>query len=447
MIFLLVICWVLLMLFSLRFGFLNIFSYSALNAPTQGIDFFSLPKAFLNLLEGRSMYDSWGGAPYGPRSTWYISHPALGLVVGFWFSFFRPWVSYWLFVVFSVGLLAWSARLLSGLTADPLRKSICYLLLLCSFPVYWILFTGNIHAVTVFGFTLIITALFSLAHRRNASIGGSARACLLSGLLVSFFSKPVALLYLPILLINRATRKTTVVGLVIYGIVSLAFLQTPFVNPQKISMTERMHLALSPTYVKDHLNVYKNNFVLNRQMKDNGIHWFHMVAQSGFYWNHVDIFSLAAFTNTLAGRILPGIIYKFPLLLALTASALLGLVRDPVRRLELSLPLVMAVTLTFFLSYNTVWEYQFALLQPVVATLFLLRGESGEYRRPWAAVALGAGALMYLPTGYFLMRGHAIDDFMLTVIRADRVMPALVLYVLLMGASIAGMTRAIREKN
>ena len=164
----LAVFWVVLMLLSLRFGYLDIFSYSALNASTQGIDFFSLPKAFLNLLQHRSMYDSWGGAPYGPYSTWFISHPAFGLIAGFWFSFFAPWTSYWLFVVFSLAVLACSARALSTCTDDPLRKSLCYPLLLCSFPVYGILHTGNSHAVSVLGLSLILAGLYHLAYRPTA---------------------------------------------------------------------------------------------------------------------------------------------------------------------------------------------------------------------------------------------------------------------------------------
>jgi hypothetical protein len=443
----LVIFSLILMLLSLRYGFLNIFSYSGSKPSTQGIDFFSLPKSFLNLLEMRSMYDSWGGAPYGPYSTWYISHPAFGLLIGFWFSFFAPWTSYWLFVLFSIAALACSAHTLSTCTANPLHKSACYPLLLCSFPVYWILHTGNIHSILVLGFTLILASLHALAYRQNESGNRPAKVYLLSGLLISFFSKPIALLYLPILLINKATRKTTTIGLLLYALISVAFLQTPLLNPEKVNTGEMAQIALDSQYVKEHLNVYKNNFVLNKYMKDNSIHWLHMIAQSDFYWNHIDIFSLAAFTNTLTGRVLPGLIYKIPLIIAIALSFLLALIQDPRKRLELSLLLTMALTLTFFLSYNTVWEYQFALFQPAVAMLFLLRKEADFFRRQWASLTLGLSFFFYLPTFYFLFRGREIDNFMLNAIRADKILPALIIYLILVGICGFEMAKEIRKKS
>ena len=439
--------WLFFMLLSLRFGFLNVFSYSAANFSTHGIDFFSLPKAFLNLLEKRSMYDSWGGAAYGPYSTWYISHPACGLLVGFWFSFFKPWTSYWLFVLFSIAVMAWSAHVLSTCTTDPVRKSTCYLLILCSFPTYWVLYTGNIHAISILGFALILTALVTLAYRRDGLNQKSAQVYLLSGLLISFFSKPFALLYLPILLINKETRRTTILCLLIYAVVSLAFLQVPLLNPEKVDSIEMLQIAMNPQFIKEHLNVYNNNFVLNKYMKDNSIHWLHMVAQSDFYWNHIDVFSLSTFTNTLAGRLLPGFIYKLPLLIAVILSILLALIRDRTKRLELSLLLTMALTLTFLLSYNMVWEYQFALFLPAVVTLFLLREQAEFFRRTWASLVLGVSFFFYLPSFYFLLRGKEIEGFALTAIRANKVVPALIIYLTLVGICAAEMTKEIRKKS
>ena len=251
---------------------------------------------------------------------------------------------------------------------------------------------------------------------------------------------------MPVLLINRATRKTAFFCLGIYAAVSLAFLLAPVLNPEKIGLGQTLKIALDPQFVKEQLNVYSNNFVLNPYMKDNSIHWLHMVAQADFYWNHVDVFSLAAFANTLAGRVLPAFIYKLPLFAALVLSVLLTLVGDRGKRLKLSLVMVMALTLTFFLSYNTVWEYQFALFQPAVAILFLLREQGGIFHKKWASIALAASVFLYLPTGYFLMRGRDLDTFMLNVIRADRVIPALIIFVALVCACAAELVREIRKK-
>lgn len=69
------------MLLSLHFNWLQIFFFGAEHAQVQGIDYFSAPKSFLNLLEKRSMFDSWKGVPYGPYATWYLAHPAFGVFI------------------------------------------------------------------------------------------------------------------------------------------------------------------------------------------------------------------------------------------------------------------------------------------------------------------------------------------------------------------------------
>ena len=83
-----IISTLLIMLGSLHFGWLNMFFFDAEHAHVQGIDFFAVPKSFLNLLEGRSVFDTWGGTAYGPYSTWYLAHPAFSVFVASWFSFF-----------------------------------------------------------------------------------------------------------------------------------------------------------------------------------------------------------------------------------------------------------------------------------------------------------------------------------------------------------------------
>ena len=56
--------WVVFELFSLRLGLLRPFFYDTLQAQVQGIDYFSLPKAWSNLRAGRSLYGSFD--PPGP---------------------------------------------------------------------------------------------------------------------------------------------------------------------------------------------------------------------------------------------------------------------------------------------------------------------------------------------------------------------------------------------
>src|SRR5476651_767030 len=140
---LITVLWVLLMFLSLKYGILDAFFFDSSNVHVQGIDYFALPKSFLNLIAGISLYDTWGGAPYGPYATWYLAHPAFTVFVASWFSFFSPWTSYWLFVVFSVILLIYAGRLIANNTNSVIKKRLSYLLILCAFPTYWLLYVGN----------------------------------------------------------------------------------------------------------------------------------------------------------------------------------------------------------------------------------------------------------------------------------------------------------------
>src|ERR1700744_1449278 len=133
---LITVFWVVLMFMSLRYGILANFFFDSTNVHVQGIDYFALPKSFLNLRDGISLYDTWGGRPYGPYATWYLAHPAFTVFLAFWFFFFLPWTSYWLFVIFSVILLIYAGRLIANNTDSVVKKRLSYLLILCAFPTY-----------------------------------------------------------------------------------------------------------------------------------------------------------------------------------------------------------------------------------------------------------------------------------------------------------------------
>ncbi|MFN7014396.1 MAG: hypothetical protein ACK4ON_09030, partial [Bacteroidia bacterium] len=216
--------WLFVMLASLKLGWLDVFFWAAENAQVQGIDYFALPKSYLNLLEGRSAFDTWGGTPYGPYATWYLGHPAFSVFVMFWFSFFSPWVSYVLFVVFSLFLLLYSAHHFSNLGTSSSEKVMPYFLLLCAFPVYWMLYVGNMHAPLVLAMSLLLIAIYEMLYGNDDK---SARKKLLAALLISFFSKPIVILMIPALLLVKETRNTTFKALGIYAIVSILFIVVP----------------------------------------------------------------------------------------------------------------------------------------------------------------------------------------------------------------------------
>jgi hypothetical protein len=420
--FLIAVC-VLIMLGSLHFGWLKIFFFGAEHAQVQGIDYFAVPKSYLNLLEGRSAFDTWGGTMYGPYATWYLAHPAFSIFVASWFSFFAPWTSYWLFVLFSVIILAFCGYLIAALASNPFNKRLAYTLILCTFPTYWMLYVGNMHAPVVLALTLILVSLCDWQENTKR-----ARKFLFAGLLISLFSKPIVLLMLPLFLLLKETRMTTIKALMIYAFVSLLFIMVPVLNPESVGWTRMTALILDPAFVKEHMNIFRNQFVLNEYMKDNSIHWFNLIAQSEYELKHIDVFSLPVFIDSLLDKNLPAGIYKIPIYISLFLSVALACVEDKKIRMEGALLLVMAISLTFFLSYNTVWEYQFTSVLPVIALLPVLKERNVFYSNYIKGMFL-LSLFICLPSFYFLVHnGDYQSPVSLALIRSSRIIPVLILF-------------------
>ena len=91
-------------------------------------------------------------------------------------------------------------------------------------------------------------------------------------------------------------------------------------NPQGLSYNKLMSVAWDFDFIKQNMNIYKNNFVLNEYMKDNSIHWLNLIAQSDYKLMHIDIYSLPVFLDTLMGKALPSAFYKMPVYLSLLFS-------------------------------------------------------------------------------------------------------------------------------
>ncbi len=420
-----------IMLLSLHFGWLNMFFYGAELTPNvQGIDYFAVPKSFLNLLEGRSIFDTWGGTAYGPHSTWYLAHPAFSLFVASWFSFFSPWTSYWSFVIFSTAIMAYCGYLISKTTNDIFKKNLSYILLLCAFPTYWMLFVGNMHAPLVLALTLILISIYEFTYSENEKDIKEANKKLLIGLLISFFSKPIVLLMLPLLLLTKETRRTTIKSLIIYAFVSLLFILLPQLNPQGVGFNKLMSVAFDFDFIKENMNIYKNHFVLNEYMKDNSIHWLNLIAQSDYKFMHIDVFSLPVFIDTIAGKAMSSGLYKMPIYISLFLSIGVIFIEDKKIRLESTLLLIMAISLSFFLSYNTVWEYQFTSVLPIMALLLVLKEKDVFYKK-YISVMFYLGLFLSLPSLYFLFRGGDFSGNALTFIRIDRIIPVLIIFLIM----------------
>ncbi|HEY0262117.1 MAG TPA: hypothetical protein VGB95_03765, partial [Chitinophagales bacterium] len=365
---------------------------------------------------------------YGYNLTWYLSHPALTVLIGSWLSFFNPTVSYWLFQIFQISLMALAAFVIAKQTDDKLHKTLAFFFLLCSFVTYWMLYVGNPQSFMVLSIALILSSLYQFAFAENAN-QKTAERLLLAGLLISLFSKPIVLIMLPVLLLNKKTRKTTVFSILIYAVVSAIFVFVPVLNPEHISFDKLVFVATHPAFAKENLNIYKNQYVLNAFMKDNSIHWINLVAQSDHYLNHIQIFALSVFVNTMAGEELSPFIFKFPMLLSLVFSGAMLLLKNENERLQYSFLVVCSIVFTFFLSYNTVWEYQFTAALPVVAFMPILMKVKPDWKNELKWVFF-AGFFFCLPSFYFLLSGSDIDNTAMELIRFNRVVPAVVAYAM-----------------
>jgi len=321
--------------------------------------------------------------------------------------------------------MAGCAWLLARRSEDALVRRLIWLLLLGAFPNYWMLFVGNVHAIPVLALGMILAALFSLTYARNCE------ALLFVGLLLSLFSKPFVLLMLPLLLLLKETRRAMASALGIYAVVSLLFEMVPALNPEAIGLKQVVWLAWHPAFVHEHMDIYANHYQLNVWMRDNSIHWFNLIAQSGKPIVHIDVYSLPVFLQVLTGAPMPGWICKLPLLLTLALSVPVALLSDRRLRMEAALLLTMAISLTFFLSYPTAWEYQYASIMPVAAMLLLVAGRGIFYERSrwWL---FGLAACIALPSLYVFTEGLAVSSKILLIIWLDRVLPVTLLFALMM---------------
>ncbi len=424
---------------SMYFGWFDIFFYGSDTFHTHGMDYFQIPRAYLNLLDGKSPYDTWGGNQYGPYTTWYVNHPAFAVFVGSWFAMFSPWTSYTLFIIYSYFLMGICFYLIQKRVQSFLYKNIIFLILMCSIPTFVMLHGGNSQAHVILSIALIMVGIYDLTYQLDEAKIKSAKRYIFIGLLISFFSKPIILLLLPMLLIEKMTRSLTLKSILIYAVVSFLFIAVPVLNPQGIGFNKIFYLATHLDFVKENMNIFKNNFVVNEYMKDNSIHWFNILILSDNKLNHVDVFSLPAFIHTMLGYDAPAFIYKIPLYISLILSFLIFLIKDKKLRLEAILAMIMIFTFSYLICYNIVWEYQFTFALPIIAMLFILKDKQVFYQ-PYIVPLICIGLIMCLPSCYifirksdFFIKGgfHINWKLALNLIRFDKIIPAVIVFIIL----------------
>ncbi len=418
--------WCAFLLLSLRFGFLKGFFYDTMYAHVQGIDFFPVAKSFRNLLAGRSIFDTFGAPMYGPYATWFLYHPASSILLGLWFGAMAPWTAYCTWTALSLALMGVAAWVIARCGSDPVRKALVTLLMMGSFPAFIMLYVGNVQAVVVLAVALILAAVETIREE-----GATRRSdwMLLAGLLLSLFSKPVVLAMLPLLLMLKQTRKAAVRAIAVYAVVSLAFLVLPFLNPDAMSWKQRADLATHPETVRQTMNIYTNNFVVTPPMKDNSVHWLAMMGLSDYRMLHVDVYSLSAFLDMALQQHTAEAWFRAPGILVLEMSLLVMLIDDNRKRLEAAATVLMAATMMLFVTYGLVWEYHYTMVFPVVAVLLMRQRQTIA-----DGIICALGLIVWLPSLFiFVNAGDATSQFVQTLIRVDRVVPAALIFCILVG--------------
>ncbi len=424
----LVTAWIAFVLVSLHTGWLNAFFYDTGHNQMPGIDFFPLERGWLNLTNGFSEFDTFR-SDYGPWATWLVYHPALAVLLGPLFMLFAPWTAYWLWTALSALMLGAAAYVLSRDAAGSLRQPLIFLLLLGAFPAYILWQSGNVQSLLVLAVALIFAAVDGM--RRDGSSRGN-QAMLLAGLLLSLFSKPIVLAMLPLLLLLKQTRRMALLSLAIYLPVSLLALALPAWNPVAMSWAERWELFTHPDVIAATMNVYTNHFTVTRPMMDNAVHWLAMVGLTDFRFLHVDIYSLSALLDGWLQTRTPDALYRIPQLLVLEVSLLIWFVRERRAQMEAALMTLMAAAVSLILSYGLVWEYHYTLVLAVTACLF------ARAERDWALrVVIALGLLSWAPSLYIFLRAESMTSLHVqTILRAERVLPVLAIFLLLLGRAM-----------
>jgi hypothetical protein len=400
--------------------------YAARPHDAQGIDYFCVPKAYRNLWAGQSAFDTWSSPAFGPQATWFVLHPAVAVTLGGYFSWLPPWWSYGAFVAFTMGLFAGVAALFARHARSPWHRVWVCGAAFASPLTLVLLNCGNIHGLVVMAVALTLVGILELDQslsetpsvRQNQLLSPAAKIAV--GLSLSLFTKPVLVLLVPSLLIVRSTRRAATIALLAYGVISLLFLIVPTLNPEGVGPKRVLELLMAPTWVREHLNIYKNGFQLTPEMRDDAMHWLHMIAQSGFGWDHLQVLSLPSLWQGLT-RTQTG--FQWLALLPILLSPVLFF-RDERERVRVLAWLTILTLAAHFLAYAIAWEYQYTQLLPVTAFLLVWRKEESSALRRWLLILL---LTYYLPSPYLFHSDEPVGSAGRTVIRAFRVLPALFL--------------------
>jgi len=463
--------WVALMAVSLYTGFLNTLIPTTWHG-REGFDFFSIPRSFINLMHGESIYFT-RACDYGPWATWYPYHPALSVLAGSWLSLFSPWTSFGVFVAFSCCLLWFSGRLFAVRTENPLLKQLSYFFMFCSTAAYLMLWNGQMHVFVVVAVAMVAADLLDLINGGENGDWRGLRPLLAGGLLLSLLTKPVLVPALLALFSVARYRKTMIYCGLLYAAVSAAFIAVPFLNPKAIGLDAIVDVLLYPehmfagTRTPDMMLVsYKDMYV-----HDNAIHWINLRdISSGMDNASFEFFSLQSmFMNMWPGLMKNAA--RLPLLL-LGAGSLLNFAVKGERERALGAFFLLLTALTaFFVSYSRVYEYHYiTALATVPAMLLLIYRDGPAFSKTAAAIYCLCAVIIMLPTPYYFFHnpafghhthlfaqqpdrfvvvwlGHRPYEYILPLMRPFRVLPIILMHAAVLYLSFEIIIKGIRTRR
>jgi hypothetical protein len=412
--------------FSLKYHFLD-FIFVGTYSGYQGWDFFQMPCAASDLLHGLSPYLLHeAGCEYAPWAARFYLHPLAAILPGGLLYALRPWLAYTLFVAFSIGVVLGLYWLFARLAPDLLRRSLIFLCLAASWPLYLMLWMGQAQIFVLLSFGLMAAALF--AQRE----GWSRRASVLlaSGLLVGLLTKPLMAPIALMLIVARETRKATVTALVAYGLLSLVLLVAPGLNPE----AKPLSVLLDGTETPREFG------------RDNGnlVHWSHMWrANPGRerggdreVMSLIEIVALDQKGSPIIGawlRVGAGL----SLLVQVWAVGSSRTSAARLRQLRLASVLVAGFYVVF---YSQVFEYHFATLALAPVVLLLILPDTRDRQaRAYLLLGLVAYIPFLLPSIFPLVVPNATREAyydpayesfaQMVIYRSYRALPALALFV------------------
>lgn len=318
-------------------------------------DYFTLPRCGLAIRFGTNPFESHNEFSwFGPVGTWWVSHPALCVILGLPLSYLPPWFGFWLLNFFFLisHILAFSligkSLPIAGSFYLRCQDLVCFFFLGFFFPNYVIYVLGQYHALVTLAVTLCL-----LPQPRYVF-----------GFCISALGKPLLAPAALVLFIQKKFKEIAVISLVCfiaYG--AWAFLRYDLKNG--------IIIALNPTFE----SAAETGSLLSKFTVPG--------------WNQE-----MGLAKVLDEIITPGGHYHIRILFAIApiiTSVFLAFQKKHSTAIAVSV-------LWYFILYARGHEYHYSTLVPILT--FLYTKESGEYRTPWFS---GLIALCAMPTTFALI--------------------------------------------